>query len=318
MSTLRYAAIAAAVVLAASPVLSPNARAADVTPGWTDCSVGYSEHMSSLSDLGGDIKTGQAACARVTDSGVRQTFEVGAIADTPPAGRRNIVMSGGVPQTVSGYPSNQLDTFETYAGFGEEWDRSASSALAFNIEAGEINGLSTDMVRGFLDDMHRWEGKGYSRHSPLSASGRPLIQVSGLHTSAVVEATEGPVTARLSDVESVTAGSSIDALTLGVQGSLTVGSKRAVLPSDLPGMGQRPASGSGLYAGVYSQSTAYGLPTESAGTEHEYLYTQLGGSVQIGRHLTLGAAFTHSLTSQVHQEIIQPYNYLGLNLGYVF
>lgn len=316
MSNLRYAAITAALVLAL-PMLSQSARAADTTPGWSDCSVGYSEHLSSQSDLGGDIKTGQVACARVNDSGVRQTFELGAIANTPPAGRRNVVTTGGVPQTVSGYPSNQLDTFETYAGFGQEWDRSAGSALMFNVEAGEINGMSTSLVRGFLDDMHRWEGKGYSRHSPLSSSGRPLLQLSGLHTSAFLQAGER-VTARLSDIESVTAGSSVDALTVGMLASLTTGSNRPVLPSDLPGMGQRTASGTGVYAGVFSQSTAYALPTDSAGTEHEYLYTQAGANAQLGKHLTVGVAFTHSLTSQVHQEIVQPYNYLGMNLGYVF
>lgn len=300
-------ALAAALLSAAMPAHAGPAG------GWSDCGIGYAEHLSSKSDAGGDTKTGIVSCTRVTASGVRQTFELGAQADTPPAGRLHLVPGA----TVSGLPSNQRDTFETFAGYGQEWNRTPSSALAFNIRAGFINGMSTSLVRGFIDDTHRWLGVDDSRHSPLSSAGRPLLQVSGLHTSALLQMGSG-WRAQLSDVESVTVGTALDALTLGLQASIQQGGATPVLPSGLPGMPLRVPTGTGVYAGVFGQSTAYDLASEDAGTVRASAYLKAGANVQLGRHVSLGLEFTHPLSHRVRAQYRASYNYLEVSAGYRF
>ena len=307
MKRTLLSALAAALLSAAIP-----AHAGSGT-GWSDCGIGYAEHLSSKSDVGGDTKTGLVSCTRVSASGVRQTFELGAQADTPPAGRQNLVPGA----TVSGLPSNQRDTFETFAGYGQEWNRSPGSALAFNIRAGVINGMSTSLVRGFIDDTHHWLGVDDSRHSRLSSAGRPLFQVTGLHTSALLQM-GSTWRAQLSDVESVTVGTALDALTLGLQASVQHGRATPLLPSGLPGMPLLVPTGTGVYAGVFGQSTAYDLASEDAGTARAFAYLKAGANVQLGRHVSLGLEFTHPLSHRVRAQYRESYNYLEVSAGYRF
>lgn len=307
--------------LVAAAVLSLNAVGAHAEDGsarWTGCGIGYSEHNSAHSDAGSDVKLGEVSCTRTTASGTVQTFELGAQADTPPAGRRNPTMVNGMRDTVSGYPSNQRDTFETWAGFGEEFDTKPGSAWMFNVRGGSINGFSTTLVRGFIDDTHRWLGVNDSRHSPLSTSGRPLLQVSGTHTSELLGEDVRHYRVRLSDVENVSVGSSLDELTVGLQVSAQGTGGAPVLPYGLPGMPMRTASGTSVYAGVYAQSTAYDVATVDAGTAREYLYAQAGVNVALCKHAVLGFEFTHPITNRVRDQYISAYNYLGLSLGVKF
>ncbi|MBK3780050.1 hypothetical protein G3A43_07255 [Paraburkholderia aspalathi] len=317
MTKFSLSLMAAAVLLSTGGTANAAAEA-DSSAHWTSCGVGYSEHLSSKSDAGSDVKLGQLSCSRTSAAGVVQTFELGAQADTPPDGRRNTTMTGGVRDTVSGLPSNQLDTFETFAGFGEEFDTAPGSAMMFNVRGGSINGFSTPLVRGFIDDTHRWEGKGYSRHSPVSTDGRPLVQLSGTHTSELFGADLHHYRVRLSDVENVTVGSALDALNVGLQLSAQTAGTAPVLPSGLPGMPLRLPEGTSVYAGVYAQSTAYDVATVNAGAAREYLYAKAGASVALGNHVVLAVEYTHPLTERVRQQYIDGYDYVGASLGYRF
>ncbi|WP_157641914.1 hypothetical protein [Burkholderia ubonensis] len=298
--------------------IAGGAHAANAGARWTDCGVGYSEHLSSQSDKGGDVKLGQVSCSRTTARGVIQTFELGAMADTPPAGRRNIVMNGDVPATISGVPSNQRDTFQTYAGFGEEFATAPGGALLYNVRVGVINGFSTDIVRGFIDQTHRWLGVNDSRHSPLTSSTRPLVQVTGERTSELVGINLGGARIRLSDIENVTVGTSLDAVTAGLQVSAQFSGTKPVLPSGLPGMPYRAASGTSLYAGVFVQGTAYDLATQEMGTARVLAYAKAGASLALGKHAVLAAEYTHPLTSRVQNQYIRGYDYYGVSLAYRF
>jgi hypothetical protein len=294
-----------------------SAHAFDTGSRWSSCGVGYSEHLSSTSDKGGDIKLGLVSCARTTARSV-QTFELGATADTPPAGRRNIVMSGGVPEMVSGSPSNQRDTFSTFAGFGEEFATAPGGALLYNVRVGVINGFSTDLVRGFIDDTHRWLGVDDSRHSPLTSSTRPLLQLTGERTSELTGLNVGGARVRLSDIENITVGSGLDAVTAGLQVSAQFSGTTPVLPYGLPGMPLRPASGTSLYAGVFAQGTAYDLATQAMGTACVQAYAKAGASLALGKHAVLGAEYTHPLTSRVRDQYIRGYDYYGVSLAVRF
>jgi hypothetical protein len=306
------------LLAAALAVSIGNAHADEGVGQWTGCGIGYSEHNSKTSDAGSDVKLGEVRCSRTTASGTVQTFELGAQADTPPDGRRNTTVTKGIPDTVSGYPSDQRDTFETFAGFGEEFDTKPGSAWMFNIRGGSINGFSTTLVRGFIDDTHRWLGVNDSRHSPLSTGGRPLVQLSGTHTSELFGSDVRHYRVRLSDVENVSVGSSLNELTMGLQVSAQSNSAAPILPYGLPGMPMRAAEGTSAYAGVYAQSTAYDVATVDAGTAREYLYAKAGVSVALCKHAVLGFEFTHPLTERVREQYIEGYNYLGFSLGVRF
>ncbi|MEX3983632.1 hypothetical protein AB4Y45_32140 [Paraburkholderia sp. EG287A] len=309
MNKFSMSVIAAAVL--ALPAM--GAHAEDNTAHWTGCAIGYSEHNSSKSDAGSDVKTGDVSCTRTTASGTIQTFELGAQADTPPDGSRNLTGA-----TVSGYPSNQRDTFESWAGFGEEFDTKPGTAWMFNIRGGAINGFSTTLVRGFIDDTHRWLNVNDSRHSPLSTSGRPLVQLSGTHTSELFGEVVHHYRVRLSDVENVSVGSGLDEVTVGLQVSAQTSTTAPVLPFGLPGMPMRAAAGMSAYGGIYAQSTAYDVATLDAGTAHEYLYAKAGVNVALCKHAVLGFEFTHPVTHRVRDQYIDGYNYLGLSLGVKF
>lgn len=297
---LAVLAATALALCAPARAVSANAPAAS---GWSDCAIGYSQHLSANSDAGGDTKSGLFSCTRVLASGGRRTFELGALADTPPVG---------------GLLSNQRDTFAMFAGYGEERNWTPDSALIYNVRAGGINGGATTLVRGFIDSVHRWEGKGYSRHGPLSSSARPLVQVSGLHTAALAQLTESGWHYRLSSIESLTAGSAMTAMTLGVQASIQAGGATPVLPTGLPGMGLRTPTGTGAYVGVFSQGTVYDLASEDAGTKRVSFYVKVGGNIQVGQHLSLGIEFTHHLSGRVQQQMQPSYNYVQASIGYRF
>jgi hypothetical protein len=300
----------------------PALACAEVSPppsaAWTDCGIAYSQHLSSKSDAGGDVKDDSLACSRSSGNGRIQTFELGMLADTPPNGSRKPVFLNGQPQLISGRPSDQRDTFEAYAGFGEEFDYRTDALALFNIRAGEINGLAVDGVRGFIDATHRWEGKGYSRHSPLSSEGRPLLQVTALHASTLLGTSSDEQGVSLTHVESITAGTSLDALTVGLMASLH-GSLRALpLPTGIPGLALRAPQGNALYAGVFAQPTAYGIATEDAGTAPRYAYAQVGATVTLGKHLAAQLAFTHPLANRVQQQVRDGYNYVSATGVYRF
>ncbi|HIH2745454.1 TPA: hypothetical protein ACYLN4_001138 [Burkholderia lata] len=309
MKTFSMSFITAAVLALAAV----SAHADDNTAHWTGCAIGYSEHNSSKSDAGSDVKTGEISCSRATAGGTILTFELGAQADTPPDGSRNPTGA-----TVSGYPSNQRDTFESWAGFGAEFNTKPGTAWIFNIRGGSINGFSTTLVRGFIDDTHRWLNVDDTRHSPVSTSGRPLIQVSGTHTSELIGKDVFHYRMRLSDIENVSLGSGLDELTLGLQVSAQTKDSAPLLPFNLPGMPMRAADGTGAYAGVYAQSTAYDVATLDAGTAREYLYAKAGVNVALCKHAVLGFEFTHPITHRVRDQYIEAYNYLGLSLGVKF
>ncbi|KVZ93030.1 hypothetical protein [Burkholderia ubonensis] len=298
--------------------LTGGAHAADAGAHWTACGVGYSQHLSSTSDKGGDVKLGLTSCSRTTATGVVQTFELGALADTPPAGRRNIVMEGGVPAMVTGVPSNQRDTFQTFAGFGAEFDMGLGSAALVNARVGVINGISTSIVRGFIDAEHRWEGSKDSRHSPLSSSSRPLVQLSGTLTSELVGVNLGQTRVGLSEIENITVGTGLDALTVGLQLSAKFSGTAPVLPAGLPGMPLRVASGTNVYAGVFAQGTAYDIASVDAGTKRVSTYAKAGVSLALGKHASLGIEYTHPLSARVQQQYINGYDYIGATLGYRF
>jgi hypothetical protein len=294
------------------------AHASGAGARWSSCGADYSEHLSSTSDKGGDTKQGHLSCTRTTAAGTVQTFELGATADTPPAGRRNIVMTGGAPEMVTGVPSNQRDTFSTFAGFGEEFATAPGGALLYNVRVGVINGFSTGLVRGFIDDTHRWLGVDDSRHSPLTSSTRPLIQLTGERTSELAGLNFGGARLRISDIENITVGSGLDAVTAGLQASAQFSGSTAVLPSGLPGMPMRPASGTSLYAGIFVQGTAYDLATQQMGTAPVLAYAKAGASLALGKHAVLGAEYTHPLTARVRDQYIRGYDYYGVSLAVRF
>lgn len=313
---MSFRAFSIAVVLIATGRVAQPACAAD--DSGVVCGIDYSQHLSDTSDAGSDVKNGEVSCSWRSGAGTVRSVEIGAEADTPPVGRRNPISLDSEVQTVSGLPSNQEDTFETFVGYGEEFDSTPGSALLFNLRGGSIDGFSTPIVRGFIDDTHRWEGKGYSRHSPVSSDGRPLLQLSGVHTSELAGTTVSSWRLGLSDVENATVGTSLDALTIGIQASAQASGAVPTLPFGLPGMQLRIPSTSGVYAGVFAQSTLYDIATEHAGTAREYLYAKVGVSFTLGRGLALRIEFTHPLTERVQQQYVAGYNYLEGTLGYRF
>jgi hypothetical protein len=304
-----------------SPTVShpeyPSTR--DLHPSrWLSCGAGYSEHLPVKSDIGGDYKSALASCAWIAANGVRQTIELGALAQTPPDSRRNPVVIGGIPATVGGRPSDQFDTYQAFAGFGQEFDRSPTKAWLWQARVGVINGWSTGLVQGAVDDVHHEEGLSWSRHSPLTSGSCPLLQVAGAHTSALLTRPFDGWRLSFSDVESAVVGSATDAITIGGQIILQSDSADPVLPMGLPGMPLRTATGWGLHAGIDSQFTAYDLSMSRAGTTAAFPYANFGVGALLGKHLTAGVELTVPLAHQVRDQYVSSDTYYEANLGYRF